>query len=374
MVFCCSSCKLDYTYITDQVSIYIHHLLQVYLGEVSSAKLRGNVGAISQTIFTSGIVFNYVLGAINNFRYYYISLVAVGIVAIFEVLMFWLPETPRWLMSKGYVEQAENVLLWLRGGKIEIKKEVDDIKKIVLATRTVGRKNILKSLSKRNFLIPFVYILIIFFFQQAGGITATASFAAIIFSDAGISNPRLTTIYAVGIASLIGNIATFFVVNILGRVTLLILSATGMFLGCAMLGIHFFITRESLCNNGMDEPCNPQFGPLAVASLIIYRFSFAIGLGPLPWILISELLPLSVRGFSSGLVMIVTWGVSGAVTGLYLEYVVLVQPWFAVWTFGLMNLSAVIFIIIFLPETKGKSLEELERTFIREPDIIETVL
>ena len=361
----------------------------MYLGEVSSVNLRGFVGAMNQSLFTTGVLFSFVLGAIGDFRYYQISLVAVGIVALFEILMFWLPETPRWLLSRGYVKQAEHILRLLRGKKIEIKNEVDEIKQTIAAKRREQKKNILRQFSKRFVLVPFIYVLTTFFFQQMGGISATAAFAATIFSDAGVSNPRVAAIYGVGIASLMGNFVTFFLINLIGRVTLLIVSSTGMFLGCSMLGIHFFITRASLCG-GNDfasnstailmqdtmgtEPCNTHFGPLAVVSLILYRFCFSIGMGPIPWLLVSELLPLSVRGVASGLVMIVTWTASSAVTGLYLEYVTLVKPWFALWTFALLNLAAVVFFIVFLPETKGKSLEELERKFMKEPDIVETVL
>ena len=365
----------------------LRHFLtvQVYLGEVTSVKFRGSVGAISQIVFTSGIVFNYALGAIRDLRYYSIALVGLGIVALFSVLMFWLPETPRWLVSKGYIKEAERVLVWLRGEKIEIKHEMDDIKKTVAARKRMGHKNVLKAFLNRSFVIPFAYVLTVFFFQQAGGVSATAAFAATIFSDAGIGNPRLTTIYAVGIASLLGNIATFFLVNFLSRVTLLVLSCTGMFLGCAVLGIHFFVTRDSLCSDSFannstltmdtfDKPCNPHFGPLAVSSLFLYRFSFAIGMGPVPWILVAEFLPLSLRGFASGLVMTLTWTISSIVTGLYLEFVVIVQPWFAVWTFGLFNFTGALFIVVFLPETKGKTLEELERTFVKRANVIETVL
>ena len=355
----------------------------MYLGEVSSIQLRGVVGAVSQALFTLGIAFGLAVGAIDNFRYYNISLVAVGTVALFEVLMFWLPETPRWLVSKRYVEQAEHVLIWLRGKKIGIQKELDEIKKTFPVKKK--KRSILKNFSKRSVLIPFILVIVTFFFQQASGISATATFAATILSEAGFEDPRTIAVYGIGIASLFGNVAAFFLVDFLGRVTLLVLSSTGMFLGCSMLGIHFFVTRDSLCSEGFSnstaiptdtvvESCNAHFGPLAIVSVVLYRFSFAIGIGPIPWILLSELLPLTVRGLASGLVMIVTWATSAVAIGLFLEYVQLVRFWFAIWTFGLFNLAAAVFVIIFLPETKGKSLEQLEKKFAKLPDIVETVL
>jgi SP family arabinose:H+ symporter-like MFS transporter len=143
---------------------YILSPPQVYTGELCTAKLRGVYGNFFPVFLTCGVLFNYALGAIRDFRYYYISLVAVGIVAMFEVLMFWLPESPRWLLSRGYVEQTEHFLLWLRGEKIGIKKELDDMKKSLK-----GKKpKVWKLFLKRSVLIPLVYILVIFATQQYG--------------------------------------------------------------------------------------------------------------------------------------------------------------------------------------------------------------
>lgn len=269
---------------------------------------------------------------------------------------------------------------------MSIEEEVKEIKTIALAKKK-NKSNLMRTFSKKSVLIPFFIVITIFFFQQSSGINATASFAATIFSNAGISNPRTVAILGVGVASLFGNFATFFLIDFLGRVTLLTLGSTGMFMGSFLLGIQFYITRPSLCSGGdfsnstlstmtsgvTIEPCNAHFGPVAIVGMVLYRFSFSVGLGPIPWILLSELLPLSVRGFASGLVMIVTWTTSSLVIGSFLVYLEYVNAWFAVSTFGVFNLAAAIFIVLFLPETKGKSLEQLEKIFVRSPSVVETV-
>ena len=132
--------------------------MQVYIAEISSVKLRGIFGTLTQIMLTSGIVVNYAMGAIDGFPYYYISLVAVGIVALFEVLMIWLPETPRWLLSRGYREDAKKVLLWLRGKKIGIHQERDEMKKAIITT-TAKRTKVRKEFLKRNVFVPFIYVL-----------------------------------------------------------------------------------------------------------------------------------------------------------------------------------------------------------------------
>ena len=72
--------------------------------------------------------------------------------------------------------------------------------------------------------------------------------------------------------------------------------------------------------------------------------------------------------------MFTTWSVAAAVAGFYLQYTELVQPWFAMWTFSLVNLASVLFVLVFIPETKGKTLEEMERRFERRPNVVETIL
>ena len=353
----------------------------MYIAEISSTKIRWIFGALTQAMLTSGILINYVMGAIDNFPYYYISLVAVALVAVFEVLMIWLPETPRWLLSRGYGEDSESVLLWLRGKKVGINQELEEMKASLLANK--DKKIVWRQFRKRSILVPFIYGILIFFFQQAGGVNAVASYASTIFTDAGVSNPRVTAIYAVGCSSFVGNIPSFVTIDLVGRKTLLIFSGIGTFLGTTMLGIHFYITRPSLCDGNFNstllelanEPCNTAFGPLAIVSLIIFRFAFAIGWGPIPWVLLSELLPLSVRGVASGFAMSTLWSMAAIVTGFYLDYAQLVQPWFAMWTFSLFNLASALFVFIFIPETKGKSLEEIERKFVRvQSKVIESTL
>ena len=351
----------------------------MYIAELSSDKLRGVFVSLVQCMLTLGILLIYGLGAIDNFPYYYISLVAVGLVAVFEVLMVWLPETPRWLMSRGYEEDSESVLLWLRGKTIGIQRELDNIKKSLKENEK--KTNILKEFKKKAVYFPFIIIIFTFVFQQAGGINAIAPFAATVFSDAGVKQPRVVSIYAAGATGVIGFMVTFFTIDLIGRTALLVLSGAGTFLGTTMLGIHFFITRPSLCTSTLNsttldvvEPCNSHFQSLAILSVVLFIFAFDVGLGTVPWVLLPELLPLSVRGVASGYVMFTNWTLAAIVSGSYLTYSNLVQPWFTMWTFSFINLVGVVFIFVFIPETKGKSLEEIERKFRGRTKTVKTVL
>ena len=361
--------------------IFLFICLQVYLTEISSPKLRGFFGTANHCAVMVGITFNYALGSISGFFYYHISLVAVGIVAVFEVLMYWLPETPRSLLSRGYVKEAEAALKWLRGpNSPSTAREFEEIKKNVIAARKHSSKQtVMKNYFRKSIIVPLTYILVVNFAKQFSGFNAILAFAGEIMVDAGVSNPRSTSIYTVGVSSLIGNVIAAIIVDLLGRKTLFITSGLLMMIGLNLLGIHFYITRAALCSIHNDtvvssglEPvvaddfvmiCNAHFAPLAIVSLITFTFGFSVGFGPLAWVLVSELLPLSVRGKATGLCMVIAFLSSAVVVGTYLELVELGSPWYVLWAYGLVSLTGAVFVLVFLPETRGKSLEAVERDF-----------
>ena len=287
----------------------------------------------------------------------------------------WIPESPRWLLFKrNSREKALKVLQCLRGPKYcDLQTELEGIESAVESLRSLSAIQILKEFRKRSILVPFLILLVLMVFQElCGGGTTVTTYAAIVFEEAGIENPLLTSSYAVGVSQLIATIVSVGIIDYVGRKLLLIVSSCGMFVASIMLGVHFYITRPSLCENtyvnvsvavtDATDGCNDQFAPLAIVSVIFFMMSFAVGIGPVLWALVSEYLPLHVRGLATSVVIVANWTSSVAVTGLYLSYANLVNPWFAWWTFSLINFGGLVFIVIFVVETKGKALEDIQET------------
>jgi MFS family permease len=382
----------------------------VYTAELCSATLRGIYGNVFPIFLTSGLLFNYALGAIPDFRYYYISLVAVGIVVLFWLLMVWLPETPRWLLSSGRRscflqsdkgERAKSVLQWLRGKNVDITGELNEIKNSASETEA----KIWKLFLKRSVLIPVAYLLVIFAMQQAGGINAITPFAGTILSDAGVSSPRATAIYAVGASGIAGFTLSIILVEILERKCLLIISGIGQFLGALLLGIHAILTRPSLCDSSLatnssgvainssgmfmnssamgpdnivDAACNPELQYLVFFSIILFVFIFTLGYNSIPFILLSELLPLSVRGVASGMASAMAWFCAALFTGFYFELSNKITPWITLWGIAVLDIATVVFVLVFIPNTKGRRLEDLQYLFAESPcskaNIVENIL
>ena len=364
--------------IVGNFSIYLHFSPQVYIAEISSAKFRGFFGSFVQIGLVAEILVNYVIGSIPHFPYYRNSLVAAGIAAGFEVFMVMLYETPRWLVSWGRTTDARHSLRWLRGPSVDIEQEFQAAMAVQHVSTSL--RETVREFRKRSVAVPLVLMIFVMFFQQAGGLNALASFAASLFQQAGVANPRITTAYAVGGVELATSLVVVFVIDLVGRKFLLILSGVGMTIGTLLLGVHFYLTRPSLCtsehsfnstlSSELSEDfganvCNAQYGPLAIVSIMTFGVGFSIGWGPVPWILVSELTPLRVRGAASGIATLVNWGTAAVVVGFYSSYAEAVTTWFAWWSFTAINIAAVVFAALFLRETKGKSLEEIESHYQR---------
>ena len=320
-------------------------------------------------MLATGIVVAYAVGSIQKLQYYDTALVAVGLVAVLELSAVWLFETPRWLLLNGQKSRTVAALKWLRGPRVSVEQEFKEIEAAV-SEKKPTLLQVLKEFSKREVFIPLVLVLLLMFFQQIGGVNAVAVYAATLFQDAGISNPRQTALYSIGVANLVATLVSVFWIDYTGRKVMLIASGSGMLIGSIMFGAHFFITRPSLCSNDTvvqalqdSASCNTQYAPLAIVSILLFSFTFGLGWGPGSGILVSELLPLKVRGVASGIASLVQWSTAALVTGVYLKFADAARPWFAWWTFAVLILLGIVFVAVFIPETKGRSLEEIQRKF-----------
>ena len=361
----------------------------MYIGEISAPKLRGLFGAFTQIAVASGIVLNYGISSIPDVSYFYSSLVAVGIVAMFEWSVVWLRESPSWLIRHGRSHEAVRVLQWLRGPGVKVQREVE----LIEAAESLSLWLAMKEMStKRHIAVPIVVVMFSMFFHQIGGAHVLSTYAAPLFESAGVENPKITALGAVGGVELIATLLSIFMIDFIGRKILLVFSSIGMIVGSAMLGTHFFLTRPSTCiqssvignsthesidyfdysqpqnqqagEDDMFENCvNAQLAPLAITSAVLFAVAYSIGWGPVPWVLLSELIPVRVRGAASGIATLVNWGSAALVIGVYLEYSHAVREWFAWWTFTLLNATAVVFAVIFIRETKGKTLENIEQYY-----------
>ena len=348
--------------------------------EISPAKLRGRIGALLQVFLSLGVVVVYSLSSFEGFRYYDSSLVLVGIVALFTISMPFFCETPRWLLAHKQKKRAIAALKFLQGPKYDIRNELNTIQTNIDSTPHLKARQVLIEFTKGNVIVPVILALVLVVFLQGGGLNAIIAYSSLILKNAGVNSFRQLSLYGTGFTRLVVNVIAVFLTDLFGRKVLLSISSVGTFLGTLVLGVHFYITSPSFCSavtsnstnislvdtlpiNPDDVFCNSQFSPLAITAIVVYNVGFSIGWGPVIWLLLGELLPLQVRGVGTGVATFVMWGLTAVVVGTYLGFSEAVQPFVVWWTYSVVNFMSLVFVVFCLFETKGKSLEDIQKRF-----------
>ncbi|XP_069696650.1 facilitated trehalose transporter Tret1-2 homolog [Periplaneta americana] len=343
----------------------------LYNEEIAEVRVRGTLGVNMDMMFNVGILYIYVVGALDS--YVWLSVSACVVPAIFAVTFFWMPESPVFLLSKGQTEKAEQSLRWLRGiGKTkspDIERELGQMQKFLNESLSKKTKPVTEKTKCRVFKECFADISmssptakavrIIFglmTFQQLTGIDAVIYYTVDIFRDAGSSLSPFVCTVVVGILQLISTYIPSLIVDRAGRRILLILSELGMAVSLLVLSLHF-----AMQNNRADVSWTGWI-PLAAVNMFIVAFS--IGFGPLPWLIMAELLSAEAKVWVSSMAVCLNWSLTFAVTKLFPIINRDLGPAMTYGGFCFICILGTAFVILFVPETQGKSREDIQLELI----------
>lgn len=360
--------------------------VQMYISEISPPGLRGFLGTLPQFAVVLGIGLVYGLGAVplhnddyDELSYEYLAAVVGGLVVLYEVLLLTVKESPSWLIRKKYDGAAQKSLKWLRGSKVSIHEEADKLTKSIFHHRDVGSLQILKLLRKRTVWKPLILTGFIMFFQQFSGVNAFIFYSGPIFKMANVAKPNLVAAGAVGIIQIAATFVCVLLTDLVGRRWLLMIGSVGMAVTTVSIGVYFYL-QETFCinttanatagavshllvSNAPSGICSTGFSALAITSVAVYIITFSLGWGAIPWLLSAEMFPMLVRGKCMSVATFINWVFATVITAGYQGYVGLVHSYGAFWTFSIILVLSFLFVILFLPETKGKSLQEIEAKF-----------
>jgi len=320
----------------------------MYIAELVPAKVRGSLVAVNMLAITTGIVVaylaDYALSGIHGWRYMF-GLAAIPS-TILTVAMWKLPDSPRWLIGKSRVEQAQRVLQRARM-QSDVSAEIADIQKSMEQQGAGG----MTGLFDPSLRMPLIVGTGLAVFQQITGINTVIYYAPTIFKFAGITAaaPAILAGAALAMVMWCFHVLAIFLLDRVGRRPLLLAGVAGQIVGLAILGAAFQF---------------PQFASfkssIAIGGLVIYVACFAFGLGPIFWLLISEIYPLKVRGAAMSAVTVTNWAMNLAVAVTFLTLVAVLGQAGTFWLYGVIALGAWVFVYFLVPETKGKSLEQIE--------------
>jgi sugar porter (SP) family MFS transporter len=328
----------------------------MYISELAPKRIRGGVTSFNQLMVVSGIMAAYIVNwalkdATDNWRWM-LGLGALPGLAL-AIGMYFQPFSPRWLVEQGREEEALKTLRRARDDDEEAQQELEEIKEA--AAEEGGFRDVWRPQVR-----PLVAIgLVLAIAQQFIGVNTVIYYAPTILKFTGLStNSAITQALSVGITNVVFTIVAIVLLDRVGRRVLLIVGTTGCILSLAMLGVFF-------ASSGLQESASW----VALVCLIVYIASFAIGLGPVFWLMISEIFPLAVRSPAMSLSTVGNWSSNFLVSSFFLTLVGAISREGTFWLYGGLGLLSLIFFVVRVPETKGRSLEQIERELGAEDQV-----
>jgi SP family galactose:H+ symporter-like MFS transporter len=320
----------------------------MYISELVPAKVRGSLVAVNMLAITTGIVVaylvDYAFSGNKEWRYMFglAAIPSIGLV----VGMWILPDSPRWLVSKSRVQQAKLVLRRVRT-ELDVTPEINEIQKSMEKQGNGG----IRGLFQNSLKMPMIVGLGLAIFQQITGINTVIYYSPTIFKFAGITATGPAILAGAALAGIMWcfHVLAIFLLDRVGRRPLLLAGVAGQVIGLAILGASFQFPQLASVKSYV-----------AIGGLSIYVACFAFGLGPIFWLLISEIYPLKVRGAAMSTVTVTNWAMNLIVAVTFLSLSSFLGNALTFWLYGLIAIGAWVFFYKLVPETKGKTLEEIE--------------
>lgn len=331
----------------------IFAVLPTYIAEVSEVSIRGMMSTSMNNFEVMGFFASYVTGPYVSLRMFNIICTLVPI--LFIVIFITMPESPYYLVAKDQKEKAKNCLKRLRcTSDAKAEKEMEEIK--ISVDKYLGSKY-MDILNTRSNIKALIISLSLISFQQLSGVNVVTFYTQILFAATGSTIPPEISAIIIGGVQVIAAFVTPFVVDRVGRKILLLISAAGMLLSEVPLGVYFYLHDQG------TDLTNLYWLP--VTCLVCYITVFNFGFGPLPWTMMSELFPDNVKAVATSLTTSMCWFLSFILTKYFESTSLYIGMGGTFWIFSGFNFIAIIFVIFWVPETKGKTFAEIQEDLQR---------
>lgn len=336
----------------------------LYIAEISPAKIRGTLVSMFQLLITVGLLAAFLSDSffadnknVSSWR----PMFYVGVVPALILLigMFFLPESPRWLLSRGREAESRHIMEKTEDPSV-LESEMARLKKDILEASQ--QMSFGETFRQKWMVYPLMLAICIMLFQQAVGINTIIYYGPSIFLKAGFegNEAAIMASVSVGVINVIFTILSLFVIDKLGRRKLYFLGMGGIFVSLLLIaGCFAFL------------PHLGDFGRYAiVGAMLLYIAFFAVSMGPLAWVLITEVFPMKVRGVGSSIGSLSNWLFNSIVVWTFFKVIKGFTSLLgsedmgtagAFCSFALVAAIGLVWGIKFLPETKGMSLEDIEK-------------
>jgi len=321
-----------------------------YVSEIAPANDRGRLVSLYQ--------FNIVLGILMAFLSNYLLRDAgenawrwmIGIMAFpalfYTVIVFTIPESPRWLLSKSRIDEAKTILL-----KIDPTANIQDLMHELHIGENENENQKQETIFLKKYRFPLLLAFLIALFNQFSGINAFLYYAPRIFAEAGLGeSAALISSVGIGLINLLFTLFGVFLIDKLGRRVLMLIGSVGYIISLGLVSVAFFLKWQ-----GMQVPI----------FLFLFIASHAIGQGAVIWVFISEIFPNHLRASGQAFGSSVHWILAAVIPSMIPFLFSTIGAGTVFLIFTVMMIFQLVFVIFMMPETKGKTLEELQKSILK---------
>ncbi|XP_029671286.1 facilitated trehalose transporter Tret1-like isoform X1 [Formica exsecta] len=341
---------------------------RVYTSEVTQPHLRGMLTAIASVGVSTGVLIEYALGSIVTWN---VCAAISGILPLTALLlMFFFPETPSYLISRSKPDQAEKALQRFRGSTYNVNREMESLVEFSNKNnikRLTGLREIVCALIKPSALKPFTLLFLYFLIYQWSGTNVITFYAVEIFKDSGASLNKYLAAVILGIVRLISTIVACILCRRCGRRPLTMISSVGC--GLSMLGLGGYMWFK---NYSVENDLTLVATWIPVFCIFSYTVTCTMGFLVIPWVMIGEVYPVQVRGIIGGLTTMCAHSFVFMVVKTYPFLANSLTRHGTFILYGCISLLGTIYFYICLPETKGRTLQEIEDYFSGRSDTLTT--
>ncbi|MFY0713635.1 sugar porter family MFS transporter [Seonamhaeicola sp. NFXS20] len=320
-----------------------------YISEIAPAKDRGRLVAMYQFNIVFGIMVaylsNYLLSDIGENAWRWMLGVEAIPAVLYIIFALGVPKSPRWLLSKGRVEEAKKVLLII-DPNVDVNEQINEF------NAHANKSDKSETIFIKKYRFPLILAFLIAFFNQFSGINAVLYYAPRIFESAGLGeSSALLNSIGLGVTNLIFTLLGVFLIDKLGRKTLMYIGSIAYIVSLSLLSAAFFLEWT---------------GILVPVFLFLFIGAHAVGQGAVIWVFISEIFPNHLRASGQAFGSSTHWVLAAVIPSLFPLLLKVAGGGYVFLIFAGMMVLQLLFVAFMMPETKGKTLEELEDVMLKK--------
>ncbi|NP_001265587.1 solute carrier family 2, facilitated glucose transporter member 2 isoform 2 [Homo sapiens] len=332
----------------------ISGLVPMYIGEIAPTALRGALGTFHQLAIVTGILISQIIGLefiLGNYDLWHILLGLSGVRAILQsLLLFFCPESPRYLYIKLDEEvKAKQSLKRLRGYD-DVTKDINEMRKEREEASSEQKVSIIQLFTNSSYRQPILVALMLHVAQQFSGINGIFYYSTSIFQTAGISKPVYATI-GVGAVNMVFTAVSVFLVEKAGRRSLFLIGMSGMFVCAIFMSVGLVLLNKF-----------SWMSYVSMIAIFLFVSFFEIGPGPIPWFMVAEFFSQGPRPAALAIAAFSNW-TCNFIVALCFQYIADFCGPYVFFLFAGVLLAFTLFTFFKVPETKGKSFEEIAAEF-----------